>query len=86
MDIMEEGNLMDRVRILLQRDQAYYNKYQKILLENVCPTVIGGFLDFPCVTTFVANKIVTWWEENYFLLFHSLSSLFQGTFYQLKSQ
>lgn len=24
MEVMEEGNLMDRVRILLQRDMAYY--------------------------------------------------------------
>lgn len=78
MDIMEEGNLMDRVRILLQRDQTYYTEHQKVLQENVCRTVIGGFLDFPKTTTFVASKLVTWWEESYYLLFRSSSALFQG--------
>ncbi len=83
MEIMEEGNLMDRVRILLQRDQSYYNEHQKVILENVCSTVVGGYLDFPCVTTFVANKIVTWWEESYFQLFRSPSCLFQGKFFNV---
>lgn len=75
---MEEGNLIDRVRILLQRDQTFYNEHQRVLQENVCPTMVGGFLDFPCITTFVASKIVTWWEESYFLLFRAVSSIFQG--------
>lgn len=80
MEIMEEGNLMDRVRILLQRDLAYYNENQKVIQENVCPTVVGGSLDFPCIVTFVATKLVTWWEESYYLLFRSLSAIFQGIY------
>lgn len=78
MDIMEEGNLMDRVRILLQRDQAYYSEHQKVIQEKVCRTVVGGFLDFPKTTTFVASKVVTWWEESYYLLFRASSALFKG--------
>lgn len=41
---MEEGNLLDRVRILLQRDLDYYNQHQTVLQENLCSGVVGGFL------------------------------------------
>lgn len=75
---MEEGNIIDRVRILLQRDQTFYNENQRVLQMNVCSTMVGGFLDFPIITTFVASKIVSWWEESYYLLFRTVSSIFQG--------
>lgn len=44
MEVMEEGNLLDRVRILLQRDLAYYETHQTILQETLCPGVVGGLL------------------------------------------
>ena len=78
MEIMEEGNLIDRVRILLQRDQTFYKEHQRVLQDRLCSSASGGFLDFPNITTFVASKITTWWEESYYLLFHSMSSLFKG--------
>ena len=44
MEVMEEGNLLDRVQILLQRDLGYYNKHQTVLQETLCPGVVGGLL------------------------------------------
>lgn len=41
---MEEGNLLDRVRILLQRDLAYYKQHQAVLQETLCSGVVGGLL------------------------------------------
>lgn len=42
MEIMEDGNLVDRVRILLQRDMQYYQvssmlqqQQQKIIHDNI---------------------------------------------------
>jgi hypothetical protein len=58
MEIMEEGNLMDRVRILLQRDLSYYQAHQTVLQENLCPGVVGGLLDFPHYASFAAVKLV----------------------------
>jgi len=58
MEIMEEGNLMDRVRILLQRDMGYYQAHQTVLQENLCPGVVGGLLDFPHYASFAAVKLV----------------------------
>jgi hypothetical protein len=58
MEIMEEGNLMDRVRILLQRDLGYYQAHQTVLQENLCPGVVGGLLDFPHYASFAAVKLV----------------------------
>lgn len=55
---MEEGNMMDRVRILLQRDMAYYQAHQTVLQENLCPGVVGGLLDFPHYASFAAVKLV----------------------------
>ena len=55
---MEEGNLMDRVRILLQRDMGYYQAHQRVLQENLCPGVVGGLLDFPHYASFAAVKLV----------------------------
>jgi hypothetical protein len=35
MEVMEEGNLMDRIPILLQRDMEYYEvSYAKVNLRN----------------------------------------------------
>jgi hypothetical protein len=58
MEIMEEGNLMDRVRILLQRDLGYYQAHQTVLQENLCPGIVGGLLDFPHYASFAAVKLV----------------------------
>lgn len=35
MEVMEEGNLMDRVPVLLQRDMQYYE-----VIENICTMII----------------------------------------------
>lgn len=77
MEIMEEGNLMDRVRILLQRDLAYYQAHQTVLQENLCPGIVGGLLDFPHYASFAAVKLVLWWEEEYVAAFHCASGLLE---------
>ena len=42
MEVMEDGNLLDKVRILLQRDQQYYEQNQKVLQETICSGVAGN--------------------------------------------
>lgn len=44
MEVMEEGNLLDRVRILLQRDLDYYKQHQTVLQETLCAGIVGGLL------------------------------------------
>ncbi|KAK6617259.1 hypothetical protein RUM44_005590 [Polyplax serrata] len=75
MEVMEEGNLLDRVRILLQRDLAYYKQHQAVLQETLCSGVVGGLLDFPRYASFAAVKIVTWWEAQFKSAFQKLSGL-----------
>ncbi|XP_044763067.1 uncharacterized protein LOC123320001 [Coccinella septempunctata] len=65
MEVMEDGNLMDKVIILIQRDLDYYNEKQAILQEVICPAVVGGLLDFPRFVSFASMKLVLWWEEEY---------------------
>nr|CAD7203594.1 unnamed protein product [Timema douglasi] len=77
MEIMEEGNMMDRVRILLQRDLGYYQAHQTVLQENLCPGVVGGLLDFPRYASFAAVKLVLWWEEEYVAAFRGPSGLLE---------
>ncbi|PSN52582.1 hypothetical protein C0J52_13082 [Blattella germanica] len=77
MEIMEEGNMMDRIRILLQRDMGYYQAHQTVLQENLCPGVVGGLLDFPHYASFAAVKLVLWWEEEYVAAFHCPSGLLE---------
>ncbi|KAK3932514.1 Frataxin-like protein, mitochondrial [Frankliniella fusca] len=77
MEVMEEGNLMDRVRILLQRDMAYYQANQTVLHETLCPGVVGGLLDFPHYASFAAYKMVLWWEEEYQAAFRKPSGLLE---------
>lgn len=79
MEVMEEGNLMDRVPILLQRDLAYYQEHQSVLQENLCIAVVGGVLDFPHYASFAAVKMVLWWEEEHIAAFRTVSGLLQGT-------
>ncbi|XP_051169781.1 uncharacterized protein LOC127287087 isoform X3 [Leptopilina boulardi] len=75
MEIMEDGNLVDRVRILLQRDMKYYQEMQTVLRETVCVRVSGGKLDFPRHASFAAIKIVTWWEAEFSVAFKGPSGL-----------
>ncbi|XP_033231251.1 uncharacterized protein LOC117182252 [Belonocnema kinseyi] len=75
MEIMEDGNLVDRVRILLQRDMKYYQEMQTVLREPVCVRVSGGKLDFPRHASFAAIKIVTWWEAEFTVAFKGPSGL-----------
>ncbi|EDS44100.1 conserved hypothetical protein [Culex quinquefasciatus] len=82
MEIMEEGNLMDRIPILLQRDLEYYEVLagndtanQKVLQENICPGVVGGKLDFPRSASFASVKIVKWLEDEYFAAYRKNSGL-----------
>lgn len=72
---MEEGNLMDRVPILLQRDLQYYQEHQTVLQETICLGVVGGKLDFPRNASFAAVKIVLWWEDEYFAAYKKNSGL-----------
>nr|XP_022904940.1 uncharacterized protein KIAA0825 homolog [Onthophagus taurus] len=69
MDLMEDGNLMDKVNVLIQRDMEYYKKNQSILQEKLCLGVVGGRLDFPPSSSFAAIKLVNWWEEEYLAAF-----------------
>ena len=78
MEVMEEGNLMDRIRILLQRDSEYYQQNQSVLQENLCIAVVGGVLDFPHYASFAAAKMVLWWEEEHIAAFKTVSGLLQG--------
>ncbi|XP_046392270.1 uncharacterized protein LOC124160463 [Ischnura elegans] len=73
MEVMEEGNLMDRVQILLQRDLAYYEEHQKVLQERLCSEVVGGQLDFPHHASFASVKLVSWWEGEFVAAFHKPS-------------
>lgn len=72
---MEEGNLMDRVPILLQRDLQYYQEHQTVLQETICPGVVGGKLDFPRHASFASVKIVLWWEDEYYAAYKKNSGL-----------
>ncbi|XP_050514797.1 uncharacterized protein KIAA0825 homolog [Diabrotica virgifera virgifera] len=65
MEVMEDGNLMDKVNILIQRDMEYYDTNQSILQETICAGVIGGKLDFPRSASFASMKLVIWWEEEF---------------------
>lgn len=65
MEVMEDGNLMDKIQILIQRDMEYYNAKQTILQETICPGVVGGRLDFPRYVSFAAMKLVLWWEDEF---------------------
>lgn len=75
MEVMEEGNLLDRVQILLQRDLGYYAKHQTVLQETLCSGVVGGLLDFPRYASFAAVKLVMWWEEQFSAAFRKPSGL-----------
>ncbi|XP_011634048.1 uncharacterized protein LOC105425139 isoform X1 [Pogonomyrmex barbatus] len=75
MEIMEDGNLVDRVRILLQRDMQYYQEMQTVLREPLCIRISGGKLDFPRHASFAAIKIVTWWEADFVAAFRRASGL-----------
>ncbi|XP_071630435.1 uncharacterized protein [Temnothorax longispinosus] len=82
MEIMEDGNLVDRVRILLQRDMQYYQEMQTVLREPLCIRISGGRLDFPRHASFAAIKIVTWWEADFVAAFKrtsGLSSIWDGS-------
>ncbi|XP_015188983.1 PREDICTED: uncharacterized protein LOC107073068 isoform X3 [Polistes dominula] len=75
MEIMEDGSLVDRVRILLQRDMQYYQEMQTVLREALCIRVSGGKLDFPRHASFAAIKIVMWWEAEFLITFKRSSGL-----------
>ncbi|XP_043499358.1 uncharacterized protein LOC122522360 isoform X4 [Polistes fuscatus] len=75
MEIMEDGSLVDRVRILLQRDMQYYQEMQTVLKEALCVRVSGGKLDFPRHASFAAIKIVMWWEAEFLITFKRSSGL-----------
>lgn len=75
MEVMEEGNLMDRIPILLQRDLQYYQANQTVLQEVICAGVVGGKLDFPRHASFASVKIVLWWEDEYFAAYEKYSGL-----------
>ncbi|XP_014094985.1 uncharacterized protein [Bactrocera oleae] len=75
MEVMEEGNLMDRVPVLLQRDLQFYQTHQRVLQERICLGVVGGKLDFPRYASFAAIKIVLWWEDEYYASYQKHSGL-----------
>ncbi|XP_046432279.1 uncharacterized protein LOC124185487 isoform X1 [Neodiprion fabricii] len=75
MEIMEDGNLVDRVRILLQRDMKYYQEKQMVLSEPICVGISGGKLDFPRHASFASTKIVAWWEAEFTTTFKESSGL-----------
>ncbi|XP_076173521.1 uncharacterized protein LOC143149779 isoform X2 [Ptiloglossa arizonensis] len=79
MEIMEDGNLVDRVRILLQRDMQYYQEMQTVLKEPLCTRICGGKLDFPRHASFAAIKIVAWWELDFQTAFKRHSGLTKST-------
>lgn len=43
MEVMEEGNLMDRIPILLQRDMEYYEVMGKLETGSLCRTLHNRF-------------------------------------------
>ncbi|KOB74951.1 Uncharacterized protein OBRU01_08305 [Operophtera brumata] len=71
MEVIEDGNIMDRIPILLQRDLEYYQKNQTVLSETICRGVVGGRLDFPRNASFASVKIVLWLEEEFSIAFNS---------------
>lgn len=75
MEVMEEGDLMDRVPILLNRDKQYYQDHQTVLQETICAGIVGGKLDFPRNASFAAVKIVHWWEDEYYAAYKKNSGL-----------
>ncbi|XP_030762018.1 uncharacterized protein LOC115886854 [Sitophilus oryzae] len=77
MEVMEDGNLMDKVNILIQRDLEYYKSKQSVLQETICPGIIGGRLDFPRSASFAAVKLVIWWEDEYIAAYKNPSGFFQ---------
>ncbi|XP_044259026.1 uncharacterized protein LOC123007679 [Tribolium madens] len=77
MEVMEDGNLMDKVHILIQRDMEYYKTHQTVLQETICPGVVGGRLDFPRSASFAAMKLVLWWEEEYVAAYRKSSGFLQ---------
>ncbi|XP_026737209.1 uncharacterized protein LOC113500564 isoform X2 [Trichoplusia ni] len=79
MEVIEDGNIMDRIPILLQRDLEYYQKNQTVLSETVCKGVVGGRLDFPRNASFAAVKIVLWLEEEFSIAFKQGSGMFVMT-------
>ncbi|XP_060801824.1 uncharacterized protein LOC106130373 isoform X2 [Amyelois transitella] len=79
MEVIEDGNIMDRIPILLQRDLEYYQKNQTVLSETICPGVVGGRLDFPRNASFAAVKIVIWLEDEFTIAFQHGSGMFVVT-------
>ncbi|XP_053603804.1 uncharacterized protein LOC128671390 [Plodia interpunctella] len=79
MEVIEDGNIMDRIPILLQRDFEYYQKNQTVLSETICQGVVGGRLDFPRNASFAAVKIVIWLEEEFSIAFQHGSGMFVVT-------
>lgn len=75
MELMEEGNLMDRIPILIQRDMEYYQQNQVVLQETICAGVVGGKLDFPRYASFASVKLVLWFEDEYFAAYKRNSGL-----------
>ncbi|XP_063360569.1 uncharacterized protein LOC134649661 [Cydia amplana] len=76
MEVIEDGNIMDRIPILLQRDIEYYEKNHTVLSESVCKGVVGGRLDFPRNASFASVKIVLWLEEEFSIAFKQGSGMF----------
>ncbi|XP_045518834.1 uncharacterized protein LOC123710735 isoform X1 [Pieris brassicae] len=76
MEVIEDGNIMDRIPILLQRDLEYYQNNQTVLSEKICSGVVGGRLDFPRSASFAAVKIVLWLEEEFSVAFKQGSGMF----------
>ncbi|GBP66070.1 hypothetical protein EVAR_37532_1 [Eumeta japonica] len=76
MEVIEDGNIMDRVPILLQRDLEYYQANQTVLSETVCKGVVGGRLDFPRTASFASMKMVFWLEEEFSIAFRHGSGMF----------
>ncbi|CAH0703020.1 unnamed protein product [Spodoptera exigua] len=76
MEVIEDGNIMDRIPILLQRDLEYYQKNQTVLSETICKGVVGGRLDFPRNASFASVKIVLWLEEEFSIAFKQGSGMF----------
>ncbi|XP_013144953.1 PREDICTED: uncharacterized protein LOC106108347 [Papilio polytes] len=76
MEVIEDGNIMDRIPILLQRDFQYYQEKQTVLSEKICQGVVGGRLDFPRNASFAAVKIVLWLEEEFQIAFNRGSGMF----------
>ncbi|XP_050667490.1 uncharacterized protein LOC126967120 isoform X2 [Leptidea sinapis] len=79
MEVIEDGNIMDRIPILLQRDLEYYQINQTVLSEKICCGVVGGRLDFPRSASFAAVKIVLWLEEEFSIAFKQGSGMFVKT-------